>query len=64
MVIAHQGGNSLRPGDTLLAFDHAVALGVDVLQMEVHLSRDQQVVVIHDDTVDRTTDGAGAVADS
>lgn len=63
MVIAHQGGNLLRPGDTMLAFDHAVALGADVLEMDVHLSRDGQVVVIHDATVDRTTDGQGAVAE-
>ena len=63
MVIAHQGGNRLRPGNTLLAFDHAVALGVDVLEMDVHASADDVLVVIHDDTVDRTTDGSGAVRD-
>jgi glycerophosphoryl diester phosphodiesterase len=63
MVIAHQGGNGLRPGNTLLAFDYALALGVDVLEMDVHLSRDGQVVVMHDATVDRTTNGNGALAD-
>jgi glycerophosphoryl diester phosphodiesterase len=61
MVIAHQGGNLLHPGNTLLAFDHAVSIGVDVLEMDVHLSSDGHVVVIHDDTVDRTTNGVGAV---
>ena len=61
MVIAHQGGNLLRPGNTFLAFDHAMSLGVDVLEMDVHLSADEQVVVIHDDTLERTTDGQGAV---
>ena len=62
-MIAHQGGNQLRPGNTLLAFDHALALGADVLEMDVHLSRDGQVVVIHDDSVDRTTNGTGNVAE-
>ncbi len=61
MVIAHQGGNLLRPGNTLLAFDHAMSLGADVLEMDVHLSADGKLVVIHDDTVERTTNGKGAV---
>jgi len=63
MVIAHQGGNLLRPGNTLMAFDHAMSLGVDVLEMDVHLSADQQLVVIHDASVERTTNGQGAVAE-
>ncbi|XOV85059.1 MAG: glycerophosphodiester phosphodiesterase [bacterium] len=63
MVIAHQGGNLLRPGNTLMAFDHAMSLGVDVLEMDVHLSADNQLVVIHDATVERTTNGQGAVND-
>ena len=62
-VIAHQGGNHLRPGDTMLSFRHAVELGVDVLEMDVHGTRDNVLVVIHDDTVDRTTDGTGAVSE-
>lgn len=63
MVIAHQGGDGLRPSNTLLAFQHAVELGVDVLEMDVHLTRDGALVVMHDDTVDRTTDGSGALAE-
>lgn len=63
MVIAHQGGEGLRPSNTLLAFDNAVALGVDVLETDVHSTRDGVLVLIHDDTVDRTTDGAGRVND-
>lgn len=62
MVIAHQGGNLLRPGNTLLAFDHAMSLGADVLEMDVHLSADDELVVIHDDTVERTTNGTGGVS--
>ncbi|MDZ7670966.1 MAG: glycerophosphodiester phosphodiesterase [Gammaproteobacteria bacterium] len=63
MVIAHQGGDGLRPGNTLVAFQNAVALGVDVLEMDVNQTRDGALVLIHDTTVDRTTNGRGAVAD-
>jgi len=61
-VHAHQGGNHLWPDNTMLAFQHAHALGVDVLELDVHLTADGEVVVIHDATVDRTSDGRGAVA--
>jgi len=63
MVIAHQGGEGLRPSNTMLAFENAVALGVDVLEMDVHSTADGALVLIHDDTVDRTTDGTGRVND-
>ncbi len=63
MVIAHQGGEGLRPSNTLIAFENAVALGVDVLEMDVHSTADSALVLIHDDTVDRTTDGTGRVND-
>ncbi len=63
MVIAHQGGEGLRPSNTLIAFENAVALGVDVLEMDVHSTNDGVLVLIHDDTVDRTTDGTGRVND-
>ena len=63
MVIAHQGGEGLRPSNTMLAFENAVALGVDVLEMDVHSTSDGALVLIHDDTVDRTTDGRGRVLD-
>lgn len=59
--VAHQGGDLLRPGNTLLAFEHAVAVGADVLEMDLWLSADDEIVVIHDATVDRTTDGGGRV---
>jgi len=60
-VIAHQGGNHLRPDNTLMAFSHAVELGVDALEFDVHATSDGHLVVIHDDTVDRTTNGSGRV---
>jgi len=61
MVIAHQGGEWLRPSNTLVAFDHAVALGVDVLEMDIHQTADNVIVLMHDATVDRTTNGSGAI---
>jgi glycerophosphoryl diester phosphodiesterase len=62
-VHAHAGGDHLHPGNTMLAFAHAVALGVDVLELDTQITADGVVVVIHDDTVDRTTDGTGRVLD-
>lgn len=59
--VAHQGGALLRPGNTLPAFEHALSVGADVLEMDLWLTADDEVVVIHDATVDRTTDGEGRV---
>jgi glycerophosphoryl diester phosphodiesterase len=61
-VHAHAGGDHLWPGNTMLAFARAVALGVDVLELDTQITADGVIVVIHDDTVDRTTDGSGLVA--
>lgn len=60
-VVAHRGGMGLRPENTLAAFTHAVALGADVLEMDVQPTADGAIVCIHDATVDRTTDGRGRV---
>jgi glycerophosphoryl diester phosphodiesterase len=61
--IAHRGGGRLRPEATLPAFENALAVGADVLEFDLHASSDGVIVVMHDDTVDRTTDGTGAIAD-
>ncbi|MGD8406629.1 MAG: glycerophosphodiester phosphodiesterase [Anaerolineales bacterium] len=61
LVIAHQGGDGLWPGDTLYAFEHAAELGVDVLEMDLHITADGVLVINHDETVDRTTDGSGEI---
>jgi len=58
---AHRGGALLWPENSLLAFDNALKLGADYLEMDVHLSRDGELVVIHDPTLDRTTSGTGPV---
>ncbi len=59
---AHRGASALAPENTLEAFRLAVEAGAGGLELDVHMSRDGEVVVIHDATVDRTTDGSGAVA--
>ena len=61
-IAAHRGGAGVRPENTQAAFDHAVGLGCSFLELDVHVTRDGVPVVIHDATVDRTTDGSGAVA--
>ncbi len=61
IAIAHRGGAKLRPENTLAAFDHAVSLGVSACECDVHLSSDDEVVVIHDATLDRTTKAKGPV---
>lgn len=63
LVAAHRGGAALWPENSLLAFRNALALGVDVLELDVHLTRDDEVVVLHDATLGRTTTGHGAVRD-
>jgi len=61
LVMAHRGGAGLWPENTAHAFTQAVALGVDVLEMDLHGTADGALVIIHDATVDRTTNGAGRV---
>ena len=62
LVYAHRGGSKLRPENTILAFDHGLSLRADGLEFDVHLSRDGVVVVHHDPTLDRTTNGSGPLA--
>src|SRR5258705_4348638 len=61
LLAAHRGGALLWPENSLLAFRNATALGADFIEFDVHLSRDGEVMVIHDATLDRTTTGAGPV---
>jgi glycerophosphoryl diester phosphodiesterase len=60
-VVGHRGCAGILPENTLAGFRHAIALGVDLVECDVHLTRDEQLVVIHDERVDRTTDGTGEV---
>jgi len=62
-VHGHRGAAGLAPENTLAAFRKAIELGVDALEMDLHVTRDGEVVIIHDETLDRTTDGRGSIAD-
>jgi glycerophosphoryl diester phosphodiesterase len=63
VLVGHRGAAGLAPENTLPSFELAHALGADAIELDVHLSRDGIPVVIHDETVDRTTDGHGRVGD-
>ena len=63
VVLAHTGGEDRYPGSTMYAFRNSMAAGVDVLDLNVTLTADDVLVVQHDLTVDRTTDGTGTVAE-
>lgn len=61
-VIAHRGASGQYPENTLLAFTKAMELGADAIELDVRLTADGVPVVLHDSTLDRTTNGTGAVA--
>ncbi len=61
LAIAHRGGRSLGPENTLYTFKRAVELGTDVLEMDLQTTSDGALVILHDREVDRTTNGTGAV---
>ncbi len=61
-LFGHRGAAGVTPENTLPSFARAEADGVDVLELDVHATRDGEVIVLHDPTLERTTDGAGPVA--
>ena len=63
LVIAHRGGKGLWPENTLHAFHKALELGADMIELDLRMSGDGVPVVLHDRSVDRTTDGTGLVQD-
>ena len=62
-IIAHRGASGHAPENTLAAFERAVALGAQFIETDLHLTRDARFVAIHDKTLERTTNGKGAVRD-
>ena len=62
LVIAHRGASGTHPENTMAAFRRAVELGADMIELDVQLTRDGEVVVFHDATLERTTDGAGPLS--
>ncbi|OHO70419.1 glycerophosphodiester phosphodiesterase [Staphylococcus sp. HMSC036D05] len=62
-IVAHRGLPEDYPENTLIAYKHALMLHIDMLEIDVHYTKDKQLVVIHDDTIDRTSNGKGKVID-
>jgi len=63
LVIGHRGAMGYAPENTLISFEEAIRRGADLIEMDVQFSQDGEVVVMHDTSVDRTTDGSGLVRD-
>jgi glycerophosphoryl diester phosphodiesterase len=61
-VTGHRGAAGYAPENTMPAFEKALAVGADIVEFDVHFSRDGRIVVIHDETLERTTDGTGPVS--
>ncbi len=62
-IIAHKGASGSAPENTMAAFQMALDLGVDMIELDVRNTHDEEIVVFHDETLDRTTNGAGPVHD-
>lgn len=63
LIVAHRGLSAEEPENTMRSFRRAAEVGCDLIELDVHLSRDGVPVVIHDETLERTTNGSGRVAD-
>ena len=61
LVIGHRGGAGAAPENTAAAIRHGIEAGADAIEFDIHATRDDRIVVIHDDTLERTTDGSGTV---
>ena len=61
LVVAHRGASAYEPENTLRAFGRAIELGADMSELDVHVSKDGHVMVMHNATVEKTTNGKGAV---
>ena len=63
LIYGHRGASGHAPENTLPSFRLAMDMGADGFELDVHMSKDGELVIIHDKTVDRTTNGTGAVKD-
>jgi glycerophosphoryl diester phosphodiesterase len=61
MNIAHRGASAYAPENTMAAFELAVEMGADTLELDIQLTKDGQIVVMHDLNIDRTSDGTGYI---
>ena len=62
-IIAHKGASGIAPENTIPAIVKALEMGVDMIEIDVQQTKDEHIIVFHDETVDRTTDGKGFVHD-
>lgn len=62
MLMGHRGAAALEPENTLLSINRALEIGANAVEIDVHLTRDRELAVIHDSTLDRTTNGTGPVS--
>ena len=62
LIFAHRGASAYAPENTLAAFELAIQQQADLVEIDTKLSADRRVVVIHDQTVERTTDGTGRIS--
>lgn len=62
-VIAHRGASAYAPENTMVAFKKAMEMGAEIIELDVHLSKDKELIVIHDESLERTTNGNGLVRD-
>lgn len=62
VVVAHRGASGYAPENTIASFDRAVSMGADMVELDVHPTRDDHLVVMHDETVDRTTGAHGRIS--
>ena len=62
-IVAHRGDSAFFPENTIPAFQSAAELGVDVIETDVHLTKDGKIVIWHDPTLERNTDGKGRIED-
>ena len=62
VIVGHRGASGYEPENTLCSFERAIDMGVGMIELDVYCCKTGQVVVIHDDTIERTTNGTGEVA--
>jgi len=63
LIFGHRGSRGTHPENTLLSFEHTCKLGAEGIELDVRMTKDHELVVIHDETIDRTTNGTGHVGD-
>lgn len=63
MIVGHRGVRNLYPENTMVSFRAALALKLDLIEFDVHFSKDRHLAVCHDKDIDRTTNGSGLIRD-